>query len=557
MTDESGDAPAPLTVSRVLGDTPFAPVGRPTAVASDPARGVVVVGGSLGALQWPGWLVGGRTAQHRVGVFPPDGARCLAIRPSRWPVNAVALHPRLPLAAVGTGSYDGGYAFEGELILLDLRSGDSVSVLRYGREIRALSWCGDDTLDVVAAPYTDDEDAGAHTHGYAFSLTCDDWTSVPERAFTAAEQAGPRVPCALPDDTSGAERELAGICAAAGVGWSTRRLVWAVEPHAAHGEGSVVAALDGVAAESWRPDGTRAWSVPDDAGGRQLHPAPDGRSVWVAAPRHAVWTNRRWQWLPTRVERLSLADGAVLDTLDTTSTAVLTGSTEGWFALRDAEPGGTANHGPARVFAAGRSGAPVGDLRLGGYDGVNHYFAVRRSPQLLFLRGSGKHHHLDKQIVVAEPAAGGQGWSVRTLFPLEWQTARPRHLFGGPGTYLHDGLGAAVVHAGTVHDGHGLLPGNAFVVRRRLPDGAPAWVFTADHAPTAVDTDGPTVYAAFTDGEVVALESLTGRVRWRHHLAVDGVATVALSLAVTPTGSLLLGTWDGRILDCRAAPAPA
>lgn len=98
--------------------------------------------------------------------------------------------------------------------------------------------------------------------------------------------------------------------------------------------------------------------------------------------------------------------------------------------------------------------------------------------------------------------------------------------------------------------GAGLLPGNAFVVRRRLPDGAATWVFTHDHAPTAVESDGTTVYAAFAHGEVVALDARAGTLRWRRQLTVDGIGVVALSMAVRGNGRLLLGTWDGRILDC-------
>jgi hypothetical protein len=188
--------------------------------------------------------------------------------------------------------------------------------------------------------------------------------------------------------------------------------------------------------------------------------------------------------------------------------------------------------------------------KLSGYDPYNHYFAIRNSPLLLFLDGSGRREHRDKKIVTVEPAESKAEPTVRALFPLEWDSARQGHLFGGPGTYLHDGLGASVVHAGAVHDGAGLLPGNAFVVRRILPDGGAVWVFHTDASPTAVDTDGVTVYAAFSNGELVALDARTGTVRWRQDITVDGVETVALSLALSEKRGLLLGTWDGRILDC-------
>ncbi|SCE36250.1 PQQ-like domain-containing protein [Streptomyces sp. DvalAA-14] len=545
MTDNGRTSETPLTITRILGDAPFAPVGKPTSVASSSTQGVIVVGGDLGPLQWQGRLLGGGASQYRIGVFSLDDVRCRMVQSTRWPVNAVALHPLLPVAAVGTGSYDGGYAFEGELLLLDLQTGRSASVLQRKREIRSLSWSDNDTLDVVASPYDDYEDDEAHAFGHAFSLVCDDWTTVPDRAFTAEQQVGPRVPCALPPGTRLAEWHLVEICADLGRSWVSRRQVWAVEPH---GEGNVVAALEGVEAESWLSGGSLAWSVPDSLGGRQLHLAPDGRSVWATVPQGHVRTRGGWQDLPTRVDRLSLEDGRVLETLDTTGPVVVTASRDGRLALRDANWRIEARRSPIRLIDLDGSDEDC-HAKLSGYDPYNHYFAIRNSPILLFLDGTGPREHRDKKIVTIEPAESKAAPTVRALFPLEWDSARQGHLFGGPGVYLHDGLGASVVHAGAVHDGAGLLRGNAFVVRRVLPDGEPAWVFHADSSPTAVDTDGVTVYAAFSNGELVASDARTGTVRWRQNITVGGVEAVALSLALHES-RLLLGTWDGRILDC-------
>lgn len=44
---------------------------------------------------------------------------------------------------------------------------------------------------------------------------------------------------------------------------------------------------------------------------------------------------------------------------------------------------------------------------------------------------------------------------------------------------------------------------------------SPEWQVTADHPVTALDTDGRTVYAALTSGEVLALDALDGTVRRR------------------------------------------
>ncbi|KDN88209.1 hypothetical protein KCH_00590 [Kitasatospora cheerisanensis KCTC 2395] len=58
---------------------------------------------------------------------------------------------------------------------------------------------------------------------------------------------------------------------------------------------------------------------------------------------------------------------------------------------------------------------------------------------------------------------------------------------------------------------------------------------------------------AYRDGEVLALNLHDGTVRWRERLTVAGVPAVPTALTVTEPGRLLVGTSDGRVLDCAAA----
>ncbi|USQ86022.1 hypothetical protein NFX46_21270 [Streptomyces phaeoluteigriseus] len=109
-----------------------------------------------------------------------------------------------------------------------------------------------------------------------------------------------------------------------------------------------------------------------------------------------------------------------------------------------------------------------------------------------------------------------------------------------------------LIYAGTVHHGHGLQPGGSFVVRRTAAGEEPTWVFRTDRKATDLDHDMETVYVTYDDGEIVGLDLRDGNVRWRRHLAVAGVPVVATALTVTEPGRLLIGTTDGRILDCSA-----
>ncbi|WP_331766994.1 hypothetical protein [Embleya sp. NBC_00896] len=543
----------PFVIDRVLGNGPFAQIGDPAVVARDDARGLIAVGGNLGHLQWSGRDVGARRRNHRVGVYAARDLTCRRIAASHWPINTLDFHPTLPLLAIGTGCYDGGYLFEGELLLLDLDSGRLVSALKHPREVLDVRWRHDGVLDLVLSPYDDYRDERAHHEGHPVAIERDDWLAVPERSIIGPEQASARIARERrPWLDDSARRQVEELAAACGATWTPRRKVWAVEELP---DGRILAVLEGTKLESWLPDGQPQWSVPGGRGGRQILLAADGESAWVTVEPPRTWTGSGWRDEPTDVERLSLADGRVLATLNapTRTAGTLTARADGWFGLRDTSRQGDR---PMLTLVPPAGAQPAIRLPFGGYDLFNHYFAVRRSPRLLFLVGDKQEPHLNKWIVAVDPPrAGGESPGVHRLFPLEWDTRRHGHLYGGPAVHVDDARGPALIHAGAGLGGQGLLPDGAFVVRRALPGGAAHWVFTADFPVTALDLDTATntLYAAFNSGEIVALDAAHGTVRRRVRLHVDDIPAEPLSLTVPAPNRLIIGTTDGRILRCRTA----
>ncbi|WP_371503530.1 hypothetical protein OG871_01415 [Kitasatospora sp. NBC_00374] len=103
---------SPLRVLHVLGHRSFAEIGQPVLAVPDEGRGLLAVAGERGFAQ---------TAT--VAVYGTGNLACRAVLRTRFPVHALAFHPTAPLLAVGTGEYDGGYFFEGELLLLDWGQG--------------------------------------------------------------------------------------------------------------------------------------------------------------------------------------------------------------------------------------------------------------------------------------------------------------------------------------------------------------------------------------------------------------------------------------------------
>ncbi|WNZ08031.1 hypothetical protein [Streptomyces sp. 11x1] len=85
---------------------------------------------------------------------------------------------------MGTGNYDGGYFFEGELLLLDLESGTATSLIEDGpgRQVLGLEWLDDQRLRVLTAPPDDWDDEDAWTEGHIAVVRRADWRAVPPRS---------------------------------------------------------------------------------------------------------------------------------------------------------------------------------------------------------------------------------------------------------------------------------------------------------------------------------------------------------------------------------------
>ncbi|MFC7933114.1 outer membrane protein assembly factor BamB family protein [Streptomyces cinereoruber] len=501
----------PLSVDRIFGDRSFAEIGDPVLAAADERRGLLAVAGR--------YEFGGTAP---VGVYGTGDLACHALVRSRYPVHTMAFHPTLPLLAVGTGHYDGGYFFEGELLLLHLETGTAVSLIEHslGRQVLELEWLDEQALRVVMAPPDDWQDDTARDEGHVAVVRRPDWATVPAKSLTEYDLAGPRVPAPRPDGSEVARRMLSELS----TDWESRRNVRAVEVLS---DGRTLATLDGVQMESWLPSGERAWMVPDQEGGREIVVATDEGSAWVGLIRRRGMRDS----VPQSVVRLSLADGKQLDGIVPSAPVSLVRCADGRPALSPDGRNGDRSRLPVR-----------GGRRI-------YFQSILRPP------GQPNSYKGERWVAAVDlqgPATGRPvvplARSARRLFRYSWEPGETH--FGGPGVEVEDGT---LVHAGTVYHGHGLQPGGSFVVRRETTDGRPRWVFRTDRKAAALDADAATVYVGYDDGEVVALDLGDGTVRWRQHLTVGAVSAVPTALTVTANGRLLIGTSDGRILECSAA----
>lgn len=523
-----------LERAEVLGSGPFPEVPCPTfAVRSGELLAVV---GSVGVTQW-----GGRDLRirdrTRVGVYSTDGQRRHAVVALRWPVNDLAFDPTGENLAIASGSYDGGWMFEGELVLVDLRDGSSRSVLADDREVVGAEWVKGG-LAITIAP----ADEEAPREFVRYWLRSQQLDGPPNSIDLNELEVLDTKP--MGDGEWSWEATGTDALTALGLQPSGRRQVWDVD---VDDDGCVLGALEGVRLERW------------DATELRYRIGSDGRGCQIERIGTNVVTNVEPRWRPppvglerppSSVEIRDPVDGTLVHPVVTTSQVVVALDAQGGFIARDANFLQGASSEAATIHSA--EGTIIGAVQVGGYDLFNHYFRIRDAPYPLVLVGRGTRPSEKKWIAALHPPQTKRRWGrrpqpLRFLFPLEWDEISNRHAFGGPGTYVRDGHGEALVHAGAIHDGRGLLPGNAFVIRRSLRDGRAIWDYRTDSQISALALSADRLLVGTTDGALTILAVSTGDVLDEGPLLIDGWSGVPMSLA-TSTGWLAIGLADGRLL---------
>ncbi|WAZ19091.1 hypothetical protein STRCI_000117 [Streptomyces cinnabarinus] len=524
--------PHELTVRRILGDQPFAEIGRPVWAVTDPRHGCVIAAGDLGHVTWRGT---GQWLGHRIGVYDADTLRPRHVVPSRYPVCAIEPHPELPLAAIGTGRYDGSWDFQGQLLLLHLETGHVTNLLSKSRQVRHLRWLEDGRLAMLISP--EDKDSGFRK-GFELAVAVDDWLSAPAGLVDPDDTRHPMVESGLLYDPQ-VKDTLARLTQGR---WQRRA---EVRDLAVLADGRVLATGPHTDLECWDPSGAPAWSLPTDGEGSvRIEAAPDDTSAWVTyrGYRRDETTGRTVD-RATTVRRISTADGGESDRLDLPSAPALCAAAEGWLALR---PQGRDAHATLLLAPTHQETAR---LDLAPNRSNSPALRVRHSASRLYVDGPGPDDDAPWIHAIDPPTAHASA-TLRALFPLHWDPASALQPWYGPAVELTH----ALVHAGRAYE-RGATYADAregtYVVSRRLPDGEARWVYRTDKPLADLDGDERKLYAVYLTGEMETLDPETGEVRARHTLRAHGHPVTPVSAAYRADQQrLLVGTVDGRILDC-------
>ncbi|MGM0554976.1 MAG: hypothetical protein ACQEVA_01220 [Myxococcota bacterium] len=532
-----------LIVEREVSPSRFAEVGRPAGAYRREDGQFVALASTFDRLYWPARAIyKGHWLRHRLSVYSGDLERRVAsFDRAGFPINDVAFHPSRPLVAIATGSYDGGFFFEGELVLWNWEEGTHWTVLSDNREAVRCRFSSDSELTVLFRPQHEEElelAAGDPFETFVGAIL-DDWRSYEELGLSH-RQADPRLTPITPASPESLGFDQGELCSEeheanwnevmAATSFGERHRVWDI---AWAGDDELVAVHDCCQVERWSTDGRQLSQTRGDGRGIQILQRPGGgllvhvlRSAIVATPppdRSRLFELRDDELVPYQSffnAIFASVDGA--GRLLCRDTVRLIGKT-----LRD-------DH------VIEEDGACTLEADLGHYDCFNHYLRIDGANALYFLRGTPPSSHKDKVLCRIE--------SDGTVSELAAWDDRGRHLMNNAAVSVGPDLLVRAYRVYNPSPDHWEAYIEGFVPE----SGETTWSHRVDALVTTLVSveDEPLAVYALTDGRVGVLNWKTGEVLFEDVLDIDGLPTVALSMAARGR-RLAIGGVAGRIILAR------
>lgn len=524
----------------MIADPPLRGSGKITGVFFDPAGEIAAVASEFPLLANPRARAayGGQTLRYRVALYrrgsPIPFAACDELR---HPINDVAFHPAQSVVAIGAGSYDGGYLFEGDLLVWDWRSGLSRRLFHNTPEVARCAFDpAGDGIEAWVRPW-DEEWAGLPDEPPDAAFSTLFVVCAPYGAATWSD-AGPRElelssDAIAPDGDRPAPAPEARLAQWLGLPQLANRpaihdLAWLDAKRIAVAHGGCLLEIHDI------EDGLAATYAGAGHGVEIIRAA----GIHV----HAVEPSKRPDAMWRQDARLYTLTDEGLD---------LVGEYDGEYTFSASSPGvllGRRNRVPAAKNARDllrdlNSGAEQ-RIDLGHYDCFNHYLRISGAPSLFCVQGTPASSHEAKRLCIVMP--DGQ---AKSLWPVLKANDKPdSHAMELAGCHVEDAQGAGLVISGRHYSPAVNVACAGFIYRKPLDRDRELWRHsTTASASAVVFMPGPgLIAAAFLDGGLLLLDAASGEVRLRARMRLDGLPTLVFALDAHED-KLALGTADGRI----------
>ncbi|MEM6673780.1 MAG: hypothetical protein AAF726_13125 [Planctomycetota bacterium] len=513
----------------------FAEVGRPGGAFCRADGGFVALTSSFDRLYWPARAVyAGHRIRHRVSLYDGELTERIAVFDgAEFSIHDVAFHPRRSVVAIATGDYDGGWMFEGALLLWNWQTGESISVLSESREVTRVRFREDGSLDVLLSP-RDEGDPAIEDDPFETYLggTLSDLRPFQELGLRASA-SDPRVagftavePARLGFDVgslSDAAQDRAWRDVLGGREFEQRHRVWDVdwsEPE------RILAVHDECLVEAWTPGGDRSLRIQSSERRVQVLRTRDRAIV------NALTDGERAQRPATRSTLYEVGLASITQVTSFDEAVLCSTDSTGRVLCRDTGDPMRSRTSRDRILDPSLRTVWSGDL--GHYDCFNHHLRVDGGEGLFFLEGSPSSKVLCR-------------WSnAKVVERCSWDVDGVSYLNAAACLARNDLL----VRFAELYD----PDPNRFVGSvdgLDLRTGARKWTRSISAPATTLALLGDRLVYGLTDGAFGAMDAATGETLYEERLQVDGVDSVVLSLAAQGD-RVACGTIDGRLLVFRS-----
>jgi hypothetical protein len=537
----------------------FPELGTPSGIYHGRDGAITAIATVFGKLWWPARILyDGQRLLYRVSLYDARGDRLALYDDCRFPVNDIAIHPVLPIIAIATGRYDGGYAFEGALLIYYWEENTAFSVLNEIREVTHCRFSDDgDTLTILVHPITDadfdwDFEQASNTY-YQCTLPTSSLTPAPP-GNPQSLPSDPRLMGLPPVDPTilGFSRDrieradliisVTTWAASHGKTFEERHHVWDLVwlPHnrvAYLHSGCLIEVFDINSRESVQ------WPLPVTLTGNdshvqntQLHYTAASDELFVNV---VAFGSRDVSKLMSLLYRTTLS-GEVKECQQFNAPFAFSWDASDYCLGRNIEPQGDAQ--TAFLFREGKQPMPLG---LGHYDGANHYLRLDGGKSLYFLQGTPSSSHQKKYLCSLDSESGKQ----TRLWPADTKNDHEHHMMHFDGCLVSDN---AVVLTSVYYQPDPTLPVQGFITRHDLQTGCVQWQQSvgAQAAATAYCAVADVVICALVDGSLHLFKATTGEIQFADQMIVDGIPTIPLSLSVNDN-RVAVGTMDSRVVIYR------
>jgi hypothetical protein len=486
---------------------------------------------------------GGHKLRYRVSLYLPPSRKPVAVFDhAAFPINDVAFHPTKPTVVIGAGSYDGGYLFEGQLVLWDWAASRSRSLRAIPEVVRVRFTNDAGDIEALVRPWDERCDERQIEKPFetfyrltlkdGFAREWDDLTDqevrdqIESRQPLDGHEASTLAHFERPIDDPFAEIKRAFEFES----FQQRSPIWDVALLSPDAVGIV---HDDCWLEVFSRQGERRHTFKGHGHGAQIFHAKEPLV-------HIVDTKN---WLTACNTVLTRFSGS-----EVSEVVSLTGR----YSFSMAQDGSVLGRRD-RSFQQERASAEVdvilgSDLTtvtkhdLGHYDVFNHYLRIDRAPCLYVVQGTPRSSHEAKYLCTVT-----QDGRVERLWPLLKDAGdQASHAMECCFCFIHDDQGAGVIVSGKHFNSSTMASYSGFIYRKNL-EGRELWrhATTASAASIKVVPNSGLVMAAFLDGNFAMIQGDNGEISHWGAFTSDENASIIFSLDVDET-HVAFGTIDGR-----------